>query len=287
MNCLSFWTFYFGLLIHLWKGFILLLESSSTFRWNCNLPKLERPINSTSDLVKIICPLICSFLTLQYTLFGFQWSLFSKAFALKFCCARGLFDLRFFTIGWGFRFGRYYPELSPPGVPGWWAQVDSNHRPRAYQARALTTWAMSPFSFSVYLVLSRLIGFAVITAGGDDGNRTHDPLLAGQVLSQLSYTPLWKWRVNSEEWKVKSFGWKASLFFIIHSLWVSLSGSLKIEQQQIGTSKQVPLAPLSHIFSFSFLYLRYSILRLSLDATFSIERRWSSRTFRYGYLVTT
>ena len=25
--------------------------------------------------------------------------------------------------------------------------------------------------------------------GGDDGNRTHDPLLAWQVLSQLSYTP--------------------------------------------------------------------------------------------------
>ena len=29
--------------------------------------------------------------------------------------------------------------------------------------------------------------------GGDDGNRTHDPLLAGQVLSQLSYTPIFKW----------------------------------------------------------------------------------------------
>ena len=29
----------------------------------------------------------------------------------------------------------------------WWAQVDSNHRPRAYQARALTTWAMSPCKF--------------------------------------------------------------------------------------------------------------------------------------------
>ena len=26
----------------------------------------------------------------------------------------------------------------------WWAQVDSNYRPRAYQARALTCWAMSP-----------------------------------------------------------------------------------------------------------------------------------------------
>ena len=31
----------------------------------------------------------------------------------------------------------------------WLAQVDSNHRPRAYQARALTTWAMSQYlSFS-------------------------------------------------------------------------------------------------------------------------------------------
>ena len=27
-------------------------------------------------------------------------------------------------------------------------------------------------------------------AGGDEGNRTLDPLLAGQVLSQLSYTPM-------------------------------------------------------------------------------------------------
>ena len=27
-------------------------------------------------------------------------------------------------------------------------------------------------------------------AGGDEGNRTLDPLLAGQVLSQLSYTPI-------------------------------------------------------------------------------------------------
>ena len=28
--------------------------------------------------------------------------------------------------------------------------------------------------------------------GGDDGIRTHDPLLAGQVLSQLSYTPIYR-----------------------------------------------------------------------------------------------
>ena len=36
-----------------------------------------------------------------------------------------------------------------------------------------------------------LRGSLTHTFGGDDGNRTHDPLLAGQVLSQLSYTPIW------------------------------------------------------------------------------------------------
>ncbi len=44
-----------------------------------------------------------------------------------------------------------------------------------------------PIRYSVlsyfYFTLSR-------RTGGDDGIRTHDPLLAGQVLSQLSYTPI-------------------------------------------------------------------------------------------------
>ena len=31
----------------------------------------------------------------------------------------------------------------------WWAQMDSNHRPHAYQACALTTWAMRPYSRSL------------------------------------------------------------------------------------------------------------------------------------------
>ena len=30
----------------------------------------------------------------------------------------------------------------------------------------------------------------LLLPGGDEGNRTLDPLLAGQVLSQLSYTPI-------------------------------------------------------------------------------------------------
>ena len=45
-----------------------------------------------------------------------------------------------------------------------------------------------------HLVLVPTIFFPVwvpaLPGGGDDGVRTHDPLLAGQVLSQLSYTPV-------------------------------------------------------------------------------------------------
>ena len=45
--------------------------------------------------------------------------------------------------------------------------------------RPLSRWYIRSFHL--------LVGFPT---GGDDGNRTHDPLLAGQVLSQLSYTPI-------------------------------------------------------------------------------------------------
>ena len=40
---------------------------------------------------------------------------------------------------------------------------------------------MRPFSYAVY---------SLVLSGGDKGNRTLDPLLAKQVLSQLSYTPV-------------------------------------------------------------------------------------------------
>ena len=50
------------------------------------------------------------------------------------------------------------PRLRPRRRHLWWAQMDSNHRPRAYQARALTTWAMSPFSsFASLSLWSRLV----------------------------------------------------------------------------------------------------------------------------------
>ena len=40
--------------------------------------------------------------------------------------------------------------------------------------------------------LTPLLKDRISPVGGDDGVRTHDPLLAGQVLSQLSYTPLYQ-----------------------------------------------------------------------------------------------
>ena len=39
--------------------------------------------------------------------------------------------------------------------------------------------------------------------GGDEGNRTPDPLLAGQVLSQLSYTPVLRVRSFKIEQQIK------------------------------------------------------------------------------------
>ena len=43
---------------------------------------------------------------------------------------------------------------------------------------------------SVFMVLSP-IPLSLSAAGGDEEDRTPDPLRARQVLSQLSYTPIW------------------------------------------------------------------------------------------------
>ena len=109
---------------------------------------------------------ICSF-----ALFGFQWSFAQQNLLRKFC---------------------------------WSVWMDSNHRPRAYQARALTTWATD--------------------RGGDDGIRTHDPLLAGQVLSQLSYTPMGYMSFGS--WSVPE-NWTTNLLFLLPNSSCPL-GSLRI-----------------------------------------------------------
>ena len=94
----------------------------------------------------------------------------------------------------------------------WWAQVDSNHRPHAYQACALTCWAISPC-----LVLA-------CACGGDERDRTDDPLLAKQVLSQLSYTPIFSFR---------------AMRMFSHSPWGSLC-TLKIKQRLTSSETVIP-----------------------------------------------
>ena len=67
---------YFGFSLQ-WKGFILFIFDWFTppFRWNCNFTQIGKTINWFSCIsLNLNCPLICSFLTLQYSLFGFQWT---------------------------------------------------------------------------------------------------------------------------------------------------------------------------------------------------------------------
>ena len=92
---------------------------------------------------------------------------------------------------------------------------------------------MSPFRFAPAFSVRPLRPHR----GGDEGIRTLDPLLAGQVLSQLSYTPIFLGR---------------SLFFLV-------------SENRTTTSKQILL----FVVSF-FLYLKSGSIS---TPTFSIERR--------------
>ena len=65
------------------------------------------------------------------------------------------------------------------------------------------------------------------SGGGDDGIRTHDPLLAGQVLSQLSYTPIFSSSLPSFP-SLPTLGFLPS----IPTVFSFFAGSLKIEQHQ-------------------------------------------------------
>ena len=81
------------------------------------------------------------------------------------------------------------------------------------------------------------LGLRTSFAGGDDGIRTHDPLLAGQVLSQLSYTPI-------------LLG-IASLRFFQSSEWISpLRDCVSIELFSRTVSRKVfsPLQSLTSVF---------------------------------------
>ncbi len=65
--------------------------------------------------------------------------------------------------------------------------VRSNHL--SYEP-ILTLRTIHPRAAQLSLLLPGASCVQLQAGGGDEGNRTPDPLLAGQVLSHLSYTPV-------------------------------------------------------------------------------------------------
>ena len=148
-----------------------------------------------------------------------------------------------------------------PTAVGWSVWMDSNHRPHAYQACALTTWATNRFSHSIGIGFNHLLTrLGPGTAGwwrwwesnpwppacraGALPAELH-PRIYGFVLFQWSFTNLFV----SDPWKLNNKS--------------SIRASLKTSLVNLTTRSPWK------------------------DLMVSIERRWSSRTFRYGYLVTT
>ena len=93
----------------------------------------------------------------------------------------------------------------------WWRWWDSNPWPPACRAGALPAELHPHIKFEIQNSKFEIIGlcfFSVLRfrAGGDDGIRTHDPLLAGQVLSQLSYTPrFYSWVLLFLLWTLNNY----------------------------------------------------------------------------------
>ena len=69
--------------------------------------------------------------------------------------------------------------------------------------------------------------------GGDDGIRTHDPLLAGQVLSQLSYTPM---------------GWISYLLGFPRKVFPFLGVSIELSSRAVARKVFSPLQSLTSVF---------------------------------------
>ena len=238
----------------LWKGFILLhWIFSSTFRWNCNLPKffLERP--SWIWLISVK-----SFLSLSSYLFVSYSSIYFIRFSMNI----------------------YSRSLIAGGLK------PSSHSPTY---RVL---------ICVALKRSGLIPCDFLSLVGSSGLEPPTSRLSGARSNHLSYEPIqfsvylvlsrhwWRWW-ESNPWPpaCRAGALPAELHphIIYEVYWVSFR-SLKIEQQ-VKVRRLSALSP--SFLVFAYLQTFDVTATLLLYITFSIERRWSSRTFRYGYLVTT
>ena len=86
-------------------------------------------------------------------------------------------------------------------------------------------------------------------AGGDEGNRTLDPLLAGQVLSQLSYTPVKGDRNDLSASCTLSFGpfWNYRLSKVSPCVILCIQNRLKILPAGHKLGQRPSLSPLGYV----------------------------------------
>ena len=140
--CLTFFS------VIMW---VLFLRSFFSLPQNCSI---STQISEKLHLIfKILfCCLLCCFCASYFVLFSFQGT---SSGLLSLTFRRSPLALINLAIDdwWAqmtFTYSDYrdlilpynrsslYPSFLPSSLRMWWAQMDSNHRPRAYQARALT-----------------------------------------------------------------------------------------------------------------------------------------------------
>ena len=140
-----------------WKGMFAFLNVIPPFgEIVVNYPfNIGKTLNSI-DLVNLM-----SSISVRFNSFLFSYSIFNERKDLI------LSDLIFFCHrGLKFQLIAVLPRLLAPSTAGWSVWMDSNHRPHAYQACALTTWATNRFfSLTWYLVPSIFPDLGPGTAG--------------------------------------------------------------------------------------------------------------------------
>ena len=137
---------------------------------------------------------------------------------------------------------------------------------------------------------------------GPSGLEPPTSCLSGTRSNHLSYEPVFKCRMQNAECRIIRFTWFSfiSAFAVVEMM--GFEPMTPCLQGRCSPSWATP--PYLSLWDFAFspkrsfkieqriertltkpsFYVAYTIV---MHGRFSIERRWSSRTFRYGYLVTT
>ena len=147
-SCSELYEFHLNMVIYSsWKGdlaffWMFLPPCNCLLRWNCSYyPNIGKTLNFDWSRY------LMSSISVRFNSFLFSYSIFNEH------KCRQLAD--------------------------WSVWMDSNHRPRAYQARALATWATNRFTHRLWFFHHASLSFTFFSVS---------PSL---------------WRVKSEEWKVK------------------------------------------------------------------------------------